>query len=104
VQGATEVALTGLDVLGYLERIPICTAYEVDGASTRQFPTTRRLERATPRYELHDGWRSAIGDVRRFDELPERARAYVLRLEALIEVPIRWVSVGPRRDQLIDRG
>jgi adenylosuccinate synthase len=103
VQGATEVALTCLDVLGYLDRIPICTAYEVDGASISTFPTTRRLERARPVYEFHTGWRGAIGDVRRFDDLPERARAYVLRLEALIEVPIRWVSCGPRRDQLIER-
>jgi adenylosuccinate synthase len=103
VQGATEVALTGLDVLGYLDRIRICTAYEVDGESTQHFPTTRRLERAKPRYEFHDGWRTAIRAVQRFEDLPERARAYVLRLEALIEVPIRWVSFGPRRDQLIER-
>jgi adenylosuccinate synthase len=103
VQGATEVALTGLDVLGYLERIPICTAYDVDGVSTSTFPTTRRLERATPVYEFHAGWHGALGEVRRFDDLPERARAYVLRLEALIEVPIRWVSFGPRREQLIER-
>jgi adenylosuccinate synthase len=103
LQGATEVALTGLDVLGYLERIPICTAYQVDGESTRNFPTTRRLERAAPHYEFHDGWRTPITGVRRFEDLPERARAYVSRLEALIEVPIRWVSFGPRRDQLLER-
>ncbi|MEY4550811.1 MAG: hypothetical protein RL685_7006 [Pseudomonadota bacterium] len=104
VQGATEVALTGLDVLGYLDRIPLCTAYaDVDGSPITEFPTTRKLDRAAPVYEYLPGWRGALGDVRRFDDLPEPARAYVLRLEALIEVPIRWVSFGPRREQFLER-
>ena len=103
VQGATEVALTGLDVLGYLDQIPICNGYEIGGALTERFPSTRELERATPRYELLEGWRKPLGDVKCFQDLPPRARAYVQRLEALIEVPIRWVSFGPRRDQLLER-
>jgi adenylosuccinate synthase len=103
-QGATEVALTGLDVLGYLDRIPICTGYsDVDGSLISEFPTTRRLERAAPLYEYLDGWRTAIGEVQKFDDLPANARAYVLRIEALIGVPIRWVSYGPRREQFLER-
>ena len=104
VQGATECALTGLDVLGYLERIPVCTAYRIGGKLTQHFPMTRELEQATPVYEFWDGWRGPLGDVRCFDDLPASARAYVLRLEALLQVPIRWVSFGPRREQLIECG
>jgi adenylosuccinate synthase len=104
VQGATEVALTGLDVLGYLERIPLCTAYaDVDGSAITEFPTTRKLDRAAPVYEYLPGWRSALSNIRRFEDLPEQARAYVQRIEALIEVPIRWVSFGPRREQFLER-
>jgi adenylosuccinate synthase len=103
IQGATEVALTGLDVLGYLDRIPICTGYDIDGSLATGFPTTRLLERAAPIYDDMPGWRTAFGDVKRFTDLPEPARAYVQRLEALIEVPIRWVSFGPRREQLLER-
>jgi adenylosuccinate synthase len=103
VQGATEVALTGLDVLGYLDRIPICTAYRVGDARIERFPPTRELEGAAPHYELMEGWRCPLGDVKRFEDLPERARAYVLRIEELIGVHVRWVSFGPRREQLIER-
>jgi adenylosuccinate synthase len=104
VQGATEVALTGLDVLGYLERIPLCTSYtDVDGSPITEFPTTRKLDRAAPVYEYLPGWRCALANVRRFEDLPEQARAYVQRLETLIEVPIRWVSFGPRREQYLER-
>ncbi len=103
VQGATEVALTGLDVLGYLDRLSICTAYRIGDELQERFPPTRELEQATPHYELMEGWRRPLGDIKRFDELPAQARAYVLRLEALIEVPIRWVSFGPHREQLLER-
>lgn len=103
VQGATEVALTGLDVLGYLERIPVCTAYAIDGENSSRFPTTRRLERAVPVYEYLSGWRENLSDVRRFADLPLLARVYVQRLEALVEVPIRWVSFGLQREQLLER-
>jgi adenylosuccinate synthase len=103
VQAATEVALTGLDVLGYLDRIPICTGYEVGGQTLTDFPTTRRLERAAPIYEWLPGWEEPLGNVQRFEHLPARARTYVERIEALIGVPIRWVSFGPRREQLVRR-
>lgn len=103
LQGATELALTGLDVLGYLERIPVCTSYAIDGESVTAFPTTRRLERAQPVFEYLSGWGCALERVRRFDDLPAAARAYVVRLEALLGVPIRHVSFGPRREQLLAR-
>lgn len=103
LQGASEVALTGLDVLGYLDQIPICTGYHVDGEPLDDFPTTRLLERAEPVYEHLAGWCTPLGDVKRFEDLPSAARAYVERIEALIEVPVRWISFGPARHQLLER-
>jgi adenylosuccinate synthase len=103
VQGATEVALTNLDVLGYLDEIPLCVAYEIDGERTTSFPTTGRLERARPVLETMHGWREDLRAIRTFDRLPADARAYVERVEALVGVPVRWVSVGPERDALIRR-
>jgi adenylosuccinate synthase len=101
VQGATEVALTLLDVLGYLDEIPICTAYEVDGEVTEAFPEPPLLDRAKPIYERLPGWRCDISEVRAFDDLPENAQAYVLRAEDLIGVPVKWISVGSRREAMI---
>jgi adenylosuccinate synthase len=103
-QGATEVALTNLDVLGYLDRIAVCTGYRIDGKHVSTFPTTRQVELAEPVYEWLEGWGCSLGDLRSFEDLPPRARAYVLRLEALLETPIRWVSYGPQRDRLLERG
>jgi adenylosuccinate synthase len=103
LQGATEVALTGLDVLGYLDHIPLCTAYELDGTTGRDFLPTRLLERARPVYEYMSGWRCRLGNVRRFVDLPEAARAYVAHIEALLETPVTWVAYGPQRDQLLER-
>lgn len=103
LQGASEVALTGLDVLGYLDQIPICTRYSVDGEPREDFPTTRLLERAEPLYEHLPGWREPLAEVKRFVDLPPLARAYVERIEALIEVPVRWISFGPARHQLLER-
>ena len=101
VQGATELAVTLLDVLGYLDAIPVCTAYEVDGRQLREFPTTAALERARPVYETLPGWNCDLSHARRFAELPSQARAYVRTIEAAAAVPVRWISVGPRREQLI---
>lgn len=103
VQGATEVALTLLDVLGYREEIPICTAYEVDGEKITDFPVNARLEKARPIYESLPGWNTDISEVREYAALPAETRAYVERIEGLIQVPIRWLSVGPRRDAIIRR-
>jgi adenylosuccinate synthase len=103
LQGATEVALTNLDVLGYLDEIPICTAYEIKGEVTDQFPVSARLDQAKPIMEKLPGWKADISGVRTFDELPRQAQEYVIHLEKLIEVPIRWVSIGPNREQIIER-
>jgi adenylosuccinate synthase len=101
VQGATEVALTCLDVLGYMREIPVCTAYRIGARTITAFPTPRELEHAQPVYEQLPGWRCAIGDARSFVELPRQAQAYVARLQTLIECPVRMVSIGPQRERLL---
>ena len=103
VQGATEVALTLLDVLDEEEDIPICTAYEIDGARTTAFPTCGPLERARPIYESWPGWRTSLSRARSVADLPAAALRYVERIEELVGVPIRFISVGAERDQIIRR-
>lgn len=102
-QGATEVALSLLDVLGYLDEIPLCTAYEIDGERTETFPVSARLDRAKPVYETLPGWNCSVTDVRKFQDLPPQARAYVERIEELVQTPIRLISVSPRREAMIER-
>ena len=102
VNGLTGLAVTKLDVLDTLERIGLCTGYEVDGDVLTEFPSDiTDLERIAPRYEWFDGWRQATTEARSLDALPRGARAYLDRIEALVEAPIRFVSVGTRRDQII---
>jgi len=103
VQGATEVALTLVDVLGYLDQIPVCTAYEIDGQKVTDFPVTGELEKARPVYEYLPGWKSGISHMRSYEELPEAVKNYVEFIEAQIGIPVRWLSVGPHRDCLIKR-
>jgi adenylosuccinate synthase len=103
IQGATEVALTCLDVLGYLDRIAICTAYEHENGHSHSFPTARQVASAKPHYEWLPGWRQPLTGITSFQRLPAAARAYVDRIEELLEVPIRQVSVGPERSALIQR-
>jgi len=103
VQGATEAAITNLDVLGYRDAIPVCTAYRIAGETTTKFPVSRLLDGAEAVYEVFSGWKTDIGAIRSFDELPDKARDYVLFIEEKIRTPIRWVSVGPRREQIIRR-
>ncbi len=103
VQGATEAAITNLDVLGYRDSIPVCTAYRMHGESSTRFPVSRLLDAAEPVYEQFPGWKSDIGAIRIFEELPAGARDYVLFIEDKIRTPIRWISVGPRREQIIRR-
>ncbi len=106
VQGATEVCLTNLDVLGYLDQIPICTAYEIAGERTEIFPPTLDLPRAKPVYEQHPGWdmpKEELSLIRKFEDLPKNAQAYVERVETLLQVPVRTVSVGPGRADIIHR-
>jgi adenylosuccinate synthase len=103
LQGATEVALTLLDVLGYLDEIPMCVAYELDGEIVETFPESARLDRAKPVFERLPGWGHDISEARSFEQLPANAQAYILRIESLIGVPIRWISVGPEREAVIFR-
>ena len=103
VQGATEAAITNLDVLAYKEAIPVCTAYTVNGTSTTTFPVSRLLDKAEPVYAELAGWKTDITGVRRFQDLPAQARDYVLFVEKHIRTRISWVSVGPHRDQIIKR-
>jgi len=103
IQGATEIALTLLDVLGYLEEIPVCTAYEIDGRETQTFPVTHQLYKAKPIYQSLPGWQTDISTVRKFQDLPINAQEYVKFIEEHIGLPIRYISVGPHRDSLIQR-
>lgn len=103
VQGATEIALTKLDVLSYLDRIPVCTQYRINGALTDRFPFPVMLSQAEPVIEYYKGWKCDISGIRRWADLPEEAKAYVLMIEERIDCPIRFVSVGPERDSLIVR-
>lgn len=104
VQGATEIALTNLDVLGYLDQIPVCVAYELeDGTVTDRFPVSAELEHAKPVIETFEGWTCDISEARSFDALPEAARRYIAFIEAYVQVKAKYISVGPRRDQLITR-
>jgi adenylosuccinate synthase len=103
VSGFTEIALTRLDILDTLPSIKICTAYELDGKKTHQFPASiASLERCKPVYEEMPGWQTDIANIREFSRLPEAARKYVARLEDLIGCPITLVSVGPGREQSIE--
>ncbi len=103
VQGATEVVLTNLDVLGYLDEIPVCVGYEVDGTVITDFPATPTLMRCKPVYEKLPGWKTDIRGVRNYADLPENCRKYVEFIEAQCGVPIRMVSNGPKREEILYR-
>ena len=103
LQGATDVALTVLDVLGYLDEIPVCTAYEIDGRVTEEFPTTPLLKRAKPVWTGLPGWKCDITGIRRYEELPENCRRYIEFIEEKIGFPVTMVSNGPSRDDIIYR-
>ena len=101
LQGTTELALTKLDVLGYLKQIPVCTHYELDGTRTGDFPFPSALDRAKPVIEMLEGWDCDISGVRNWMDLPEAARNYVDYVEEQLACPIRCVSVGPDRDAYV---
>ncbi len=103
LQGTTDVAFTVLDVLGYLEEIPVCIGYEIDGEVTTDFPTTGRLERAKPVLQTLPGWNSDIRGIRTYEELPENCRRYIEFVEEQIGYPITMVSNGPGREDIIYR-
>jgi len=104
LQGATEVVLTVLDALGYLDEIPVCTGYEIDGVVTEDFPTTARLKKARPVLEVLPGWKCDIRGIRKYEDLPENCRRYVEFIEKKIGFPITMVSNGPGREDIIYRG
>ncbi len=103
IQGTTDVAFTVLDVLGYLDEIPVCTGYEVDGKVTTEFPVTSKLEKAKPVLEVLPGWKCDIRGIRRYEDLPENCRRYVEFVEEKIGFPITMVSNGPGREDIIYR-
>lgn len=103
VQGTTQVAFTVLDVLGYLDEIPVCVGYEVDGAVTNEFPTTDKLNRAKPVLKTLPGWKSDIRGIKTYEGLPENCRNYIEFVEEQIGYPIKVVSNGPGREDIIFR-
>ena len=103
LQGATDVALTVLDALSYLDEIPVCVAYEIDGRQTTDSPTTTDLKKAKPVWEKLPGWKCDIRGIRKFEDLPEAAQDYVRFIEQHIGFPITMVSNGPAREDIIIR-
>lgn len=103
IQGATEVALTVLDVLGYLDELPVCVDYEIDGEITRDFPATSRLAKATPVYKVLPGWKTDIRGIKKYEDLPENCRNYIEFIEKELGVKISMVSNGPKREDIIYR-
>jgi adenylosuccinate synthase len=104
VNGLTDLAVTKLDVLDTFDRIGICTGYRIAGELVLEFPgDIAALEGIEPVYEWHEGWKRSTADARRMEDLPDAARAYLHRIETLVETPVMFVSVGTRRDQIIDR-
>ncbi len=103
LQGATDVALTVMDVLGYLDEIPVCTAYEIDGKQVTDFPTTVQLKKAKPVWTYLPGWKCDITGIRNYEDLPENCRKYVEFIEEKIGYPITMVSNGPGREDIIYR-
>lgn len=101
MQGATEVALTVLDALGYLDEIPMVVGYEIDGEIVKDFPVTYKLEKAKPVLKVMKGWKCNIRGIKNYEELPQECRDYIEAIEKELEVPITMVSNGPGRDEII---
>ena len=103
MQGATELALTKLDILSYLKKIPVCVKYKIDGMETDRFPFPSLLNKAEPVIRYHDGWECDISKIRKWEDLPEQARNYVKLIEDYSGCRIRYISVGPQREAYIER-
>lgn len=103
IQGTTQVVLTVLDVLSYLDKLPICVGYEIDNVITRDFPVTSKLKKAKPVYVYLDGWKEDIRGIREYSKLPENCRKYIEFIEKELEVPITMISNGPLREDIIYR-
>ena len=103
MQGTTDVAFTVLDVLGYLDEIPVCVGYDIDGEIRTDFPVTHLLEKAKPVYKTLPGWKSDIRGIKKYEDLPENCRKYIEFVEKEIGFPITMISNGPGRDDIIYR-
>lgn len=103
LQGTTDVAFTVLDALGYLDEIPVCVGYEIDGAVTTDFPVTAKLKNAKPVWKVFPGWKCDIRGIRSYEELPQNCRDYVEFIERQIGYPITMISNGPKREDIIYR-
>ena len=103
VQGATDVVMSLVDVLGYLDKIPVCTAYEIDGKIIKDFPTTMELNKAKPIYEYLEGWKCDISNIKKYEDLPENAKKYIEFIEKEIGYPITMIGNGPKREDIIIR-
>ena len=103
MQGTTDVAFTVLDVLGYLDEIPVCVGYDIDGEVTTDFPTTAKLKKAKPVYEVLPGWKTDIRGIKNYEDLPEKCRNFIEFIEKHIGYPITMVSNGPKRTDIIYR-
>ena len=103
LQGATELAFTNLDVLGYLDNIPVCVSHITNGEITKNFPQTHLLSESQPVYQYLKGWNCDISECSQYNELPEAAKNYISFIENQIGVPVSIISVGPKRNQTIFR-
>lgn len=103
MQGATEAVLTAVDVLGYLDEICVCTAYEIDGKTTKEFPAGSQLNKAVPVYEVLPGWKCDVRGETDYEKLPKQLKHYISFIESLIHVPINTISTGPRREDVCIR-
>lgn len=103
IQGATQVVLTVLDVLGYLDKLPVCIGYEIDGVVHKEFPVTAKLKKAKPVYTYLDGWKCETKGITEYEKLPENCKKYIEFIEKELEVPITMISNGPRREDIIYR-
>lgn len=101
LQGTTEIALSLIDVLGYLDKIPVCTAYEIDGKVVTDFPVTPLLNNAKPVYTMLDGWKCDISHVRKYETLPDNAKKYIEFIEKQVGYPIKIISNGPKRKDIV---
>jgi adenylosuccinate synthase len=103
MQGTTEVALTVVDVLGYLDEIPMCVGYEIDGEVVKDFPATYKLEKAKPVLKTFPGWKTDIRGIKKYEDLPEACRNYIEAIEEELQAPVTMVSNGPERHEIIHR-
>ena len=101
LQGTTMIALSLIDVLGYLDNIPVCTAYEIDGRVVNDFPVTPLLNKAKPIYTIMPGWKCDISEVRKYEDLPNNAKQYIEFIESKTGYPVKLISNGPKRDDII---